>query len=191
MPSPTTLSSRLMSFTSETGPRLMPRRTGTSPTLSRTASATNSAPSGSPRNVIAAPSPVSTTTRSLGGTCSNALVRMSLNRRFTLTCSPTPFFEYPTMSTNSTLQTSVRLGDSIIRGFSPGSAHPREEPFHVAHHALQVAPLHQLHHFLHLLELAEELVHRLHRDPGAGGDAALARGLDELGLGPLLRGHRV
>src|SRR6185295_4445988 len=37
----------------------------------------------------------------------------------------------------------------------------------------------------------EQLVHRLHRHPGAGGDAALARGLDELGLRALLRGHRV
>src|SRR6476659_8382718 len=95
------------------------------------------------------------------------------------------------MSMKRTLPTSVRVAWSAMRGLSPRSAHPREEPFHVAHHPLQVAAPHHLHHFLHLLELAEQLVHRLHRHPGAGGDTALARGLDELGLRALLRGHRV
>ena len=67
----------------------------------------------------------------------------------------------------------------------PGAA------FHVAHHPLKVAALHHLHHFLHLLELAEQLVHGLDRHPGPGGNAALARSLDELRFAALLRGHGI
>ena len=42
-----------------------------------------------------------------------------------------------------------------------------------------------------MLELTEHAVDFLHRDPGAGGDATLARGLDELGSGTLLRRHGI
>src|SRR3954468_7095356 len=100
------------------------------------------------------------------------------------------------MSRNSTLQTSVRLVS--VRCSVDGAlmtpamlAHAGQEALHATHHPLHIAALHHLHHLLHLLELAEQLVYRLHRDAGAGGDAALAGGLDELGLRSLLRRHRV
>ena len=47
---------------------------------------------------------------------------------------------------------------------------------------------HHLHHLLRLLELVQQLVHFLHRDAGAGRDAALARRLDELRLARAPRG---
>ena len=59
---------------------------------------------------------------------------------------------------------------------------PGNMPFHAAHHLLHPALGHHLHHLLRLLELVEQLVHLLHRDAGAGGDPALARRLDDLGL---------
>src|SRR5262245_53939988 len=71
------------------------------------------------------------------------------------------------------------------------SAHSREHVLHPPHHALEVAALHHLHHLLHLLELVQEAVHLLHRDAGTGRDAALARGLDDVGMGALLSRHRV
>src|SRR5688500_8617524 len=188
MPSPITLSSPFRSFISDTGPRLMPMRTGSSPTLSNTSSATYSARSGSPRNVIAAPSPVSTTTRSSGSTCPRALLITRLKMFFSRTCSATSRREYSTMSRNRTLQTRVRPKSSK---WSSGLAHAGEHALHPAHHACEIAAFHHLHHFLHLLELVEQLVDRLHRHAGAGGDAALARGLDQLGLAALLRRHRV
>ena len=43
---------------------------------------------------------------------------------------------------------------------------------------------------LHLLELVQQAVDVLHLNPGAGGDAALAGGLQQLGLAALERGHR-
>src|SRR5918999_4168483 len=95
------------------------------------------------------------------------------------------------MSTKSTPQTSVRLAGPAMARILARLAHAGEESFHVAHHALQIAAPHHLHHLLHLLELAEELVHRLDRHPGAGGDAALARGLDELRSCALLGRHGI
>src|SRR5712692_584694 len=70
-------------------------------------------------------------------------------------------------------------------------AHSGQHALHVAHHALQVAALHHLHHLLHLLELVEQLVDGLDGNSGAGGDAALARSLDQLGPRTLLRGHGI
>jgi hypothetical protein len=60
-------------------------------------------------NVTAAPSPVSRMMRSRCGTCSSAVASARLNACFSSSCSATGFFEYSTMSRNSTLQTSVRL----------------------------------------------------------------------------------
>src|SRR5437764_1638271 len=108
MPSPMILSCPFRSFTRRTGPRLTPRRTASAPALSRIAIAANSASSGSPMKVTAAPSPVSRMMRSRGGTGSSDLVRERLNSCFSCNCSETGFFEYSTMSRKSTLQTSVR-----------------------------------------------------------------------------------
>ena len=51
--------------------------------------------------------------------------------------------------------------------------------------------MHLLHHLLHLLELVQQPVHFLHRHPGAGRDAALARGLDDLRPAALAMGHGI
>src|SRR5262245_24387062 len=109
MPSPMMFICPLRSFTSRTGPRLTPRRTGTVPHMSRIAMAENSASSGSPMNVTAAPSPVSRMMRSRAATCSRDSPRMRLKACLSCSCSATGFLEYSAMSRNRTLQTSVRL----------------------------------------------------------------------------------
>ncbi len=88
----------LMSQTSLTGPRLMPMRAdsisgGSEAMLLRTAIPAESASSGSPRKAIAAPSPVSSTMKSRGGTGSRARARSSLNVCFMCCWSPTERFE--------------------------------------------------------------------------------------------------
>ena len=135
MPSPMMLSWPFRSFTSRTGPRLTPRRTARAPAPSRTAMEANSASSGSPMNVTAAPSPVSRMMRSRAGTGSSDFVSTRLNSCFSCSCSDTGFFEYSTMSRNSTLQTSVRPELSIgvfyftrIPGLAPGSGETRNMP---------------------------------------------------------------
>src|SRR5258706_9796138 len=124
MPSPMMFIWPFRSFTRRTGPRLMPRRTGTVPAPSRTVMAANSASSGSPMKVTAAPSPVSRMMRSRTATCSSAVASALLNACLSCICSATGFFEYSTMSRKSTLQTSVRPE------FSMGSfyAHARLRP---------------------------------------------------------------
>jgi hypothetical protein len=116
MPSPMMLSWPLRSFTSLTGPRLMPMRTWSSGSsicgiaiASRRLRLANSASSGSPRKLSAAPSPVSRMTRSLGATSDSASARNSLSRSLRWLCSETGFSEYATMSRNTTLQMTVRL----------------------------------------------------------------------------------
>ena len=75
-----------------------------------------------------------------------------------------------------------------MRGMRPeGSAHPGHQVLQAPQHLLQAALGDHFHHLLRLLELAEQLVHLLDRHAGAGRDAPLARGLEELGLGALLR----
>src|SRR5690348_11231160 len=123
MPSPMMLIWSFRSLTSRTGPRLTPRRIGTAPAWSRTAIEANSASSGSPMNVTAAPSPVSRMMRSRAGTCSSALARTLLNACFSSSCSATGFLEYSTMSRKSTLQTSVRpeLSIRLLRRYACGA----------------------------------------------------------------------
>src|SRR2546425_8806675 len=77
MPSPRMFICALMSQTSLTGPRLIPMRAermsgGSEAMFLRTAIPTERASSGSPRKAIAAPSPVSSTMKSRGGTGSSA-----------------------------------------------------------------------------------------------------------------------
>src|SRR3954467_13890469 len=126
IPSPMMLSWPFRSFTRRTGPRLTPSRTASAPALSRIAIAANSASSGSPMKVTAAPSPVSRMIRSRGGTCSSDFVSSRLNSCLRLSCSDTGFFEYSTISRKSTLQTSVRPELSIRRILF--HAHPRFRP---------------------------------------------------------------
>ena len=66
-----------------------------------------------------------------------------------------------------------------------GSAHAGHHALHAAHHFLQIAALELLHHGAHLLVLVEHAVHFLNLHARARRDAALARGLDEFGLGAL------
>src|SRR5688572_3930376 len=113
MPSPMMFICALRSFTRRTGPRLTPRRTGASPAMSRTDIAENSASSGSPMKVTAAPSPVSRMMRSRCGTGASASVSTRLKVCLSCSCSATGFFEYSTISRNRTLHTSVRLELSI------------------------------------------------------------------------------
>src|SRR3990170_3700393 len=127
MPSPMMFIWPLMSFTRRTGPRLMPMRTAMAPldsarAAARSDMATNRASSGSPRNVMPAPSPVSRTTRSRGATLSSAELSSLLNACLSTSCSATGFAEYSTMSRNTMLQTSVRLGCSIMRSWCVGAA---------------------------------------------------------------------
>ncbi len=92
-------------------------RTGSPPwavIASRIAIAANSASSGSPRKVIAAPSPVSSTMRSRGAMSASAWPTMALKRCLSASCSATAFFEYSTMSRKTMLQTSVRLEGSAM-----------------------------------------------------------------------------
>jgi len=121
MPSPMMLAWPFMSFTRRTGPRLTPMRNG-NVVFSRIVSATNSASSGSPRNAIAAPSPVSRTTRSVAAIASSALESTRLNDCLSTSCSATEFFEYSTMSRNKTLQTKVRAGFAMT---AVGSVKPK------------------------------------------------------------------
>ena len=127
MPSPMMFGWPLMSLTSFTGPRLIPMRTESSPeasaevaaVLSRTIasrsdSVTKSASSGSPRKLIAAPSPVSRMIRSLTGMSLIASERLFVRLVLSRICSVTGFFEYPTRSMNTTLQMKVRLAVSCI-----------------------------------------------------------------------------
>src|SRR5262245_38485242 len=108
MPSPMILTWPLRSLTRRTGPRLTPARTPSTVAASRIEIDANSASSGSPRKVIAAPSPVSRMIRSRGATSSSARPSAALKACFSCSWSATGFFEYLTMSRNSTLQTSVR-----------------------------------------------------------------------------------
>lgn len=63
------------------------------------------------------------------------------------------------------------------RGFESGSVHAGRYALHAAEHLLHAALRHHFYHFLHLLELRQELIDFLRRDPGTRGDAALAGGL--------------
>src|SRR5690349_18881422 len=179
MPSPMMFIWAFRSFTRRTGPRFTPRRTGIpSEAMLRTASAANSASSGSPMNVTAAPSPVSRMMRSRAGTCSSAFARTLLNACFSSSCSATGFLEYSTMSRKSTLQTSVRpeLSIRLLRryacgagaatalfyahaGLRPGIGRDEEDSRTFAggreHHALRDAELH----------LARREVRDEHRQP--------------------------
>ena len=83
----------------------MPSRT----MRSRSDSVTKSASSGSPRKLIAAPSPVSRMMRSLTGMSLIASDRLLVRLVFRRICSVTGFFEYPTRSMNTTLQMNVRF----------------------------------------------------------------------------------
>src|SRR6266702_6931337 len=69
--------------------------------------------------------------------------------------------------------------------------HPRHEPLHSPHHLRKTTVLHSLHHLAHLLELVEQAIDFLHRDTRSSGDAALARGLDDLGPDALGGSHGV
>src|SRR5262245_49155239 len=113
MPSPMMLTWPFRSLTRRTGPRLTPARTPSEVAASRIEIDANSASSGSPRKVIAAPSPVSRMMRSRGATSSSARPSAALKACFSCSCSATGFFEYSTMSRNSTLHTSVRPELSI------------------------------------------------------------------------------
>src|SRR5262245_42124001 len=124
MPSPMMLTWPFRSLTRRTGPRLTPARTPSEVAASRIEIDANSASSGSPRKVIAAPSPVSRMMRSRGATSSSARSSAALNACLSCSCSATGFFEYSTMSRKSTLQTSVRP-ELSIRSFY---AHARERP---------------------------------------------------------------
>src|SRR5437899_4140959 len=88
--------------------------------------------------------------------------------------------------------TLARCGGAVNAKSYRGSAHAGQalHAAHALHHLHQAAALHLLHHPLHLLELIEQAVDLLHLHAGAGGDAALAAGLDELGLAALQRRHR-
>src|SRR5688572_3415456 len=108
MPSPMMLTWPFRSLTRRTGPRLTPARMPSAAAASRIEIDANSASSGSPRKVIAAPSPVSRMMRSRGATSSSARPSAALKACFSCSCSATGFFEYSTMSRNSTLHTSVR-----------------------------------------------------------------------------------
>ena len=66
-----------------------------------------------------------------------------------------------------------------------------QHSLHATHELRHAALLDHLHHLLRLLELVEQPVHLLHRHARPRGDAALARGLQELRLRALLRRHRV
>src|SRR6478735_7891943 len=72
-----------------------------------------------------------------------------------------------------------------------GLAQPGERALEPSQHFLHAAARHHLHHFLGLLELRQQTVDFLHADTRAAGDSPLARGLEDLGLGALLRGHRI
>ena len=76
-----------------------------------------------------------------------------------------------------------------MSAWSAGQLHAAHAT-HALHHLHQAAALHLLHHALHLLELIEQAVHFLHMHARAGSDAALAGGLDQLGLAALERRHR-
>jgi len=127
MPSPMMFGCPLMSFTSFTGPRLMPMRTESSPDASTTVavipsriiasrsdSVTKSASSGSPRKLIAAPSPVSRMMRSLTGMSLIASERFDVRLVFSRICSVTGFLEYPTRSMKTTEQMKVRFAVSSM-----------------------------------------------------------------------------
>src|SRR5688572_23012498 len=199
MPSPMMFIWPFRSFTRRTGPRLTPRRTGTSAAMLRTASAENRASSGSPMKVTAAPSPVSRMMRSRCGTCSSAVASARLNACFSSSCSATGFLEYSTISRNSTLHTSVRLELSTTLS-ALAALRPRLELFYAhaglcsrvgrneensrpfvprcgEHHAFGNAKLHlagrEIRH--HDGELALELVRLVGRlDPGEHGACAAA-----------------
>src|SRR5258706_5518474 len=113
MPSPMMLTWPFRSLTRRTGPRLTPMRTPSACAASRIEIEPNSASSGSPRKVTAAPSPVSRMMRSRGATSSRARPSAALNACLICSCSETGFFEYSTISRKSTLQTSVRPELSI------------------------------------------------------------------------------
>src|SRR3990167_1873957 len=66
-------------------------------------------------------------------------------------------------------------------------SHTGQHALHAPHHLRHAALGHHFHHFLGLLELAEQAVHLLHLHPGAGGDTALARRLEERRIAALSR----
>ena len=76
-------------------------------------------------------------------------------------------------------------------GGSAGSALAEQRPEAAAQEALLAHAAHLLHHVGHLPVHLEEPVQVLHVEAGAGGDAALAAGLEEVGGAALLLGHRV
>src|SRR5688572_17547205 len=59
------------------------------------------------------------------------------------------------------------------------------------HHSLEPPAFHALHHPLHFEELLEQPVHVLHFHPGATGDSAAARAVNNPRIAPLPWGHRV
>src|SRR5262249_43557784 len=75
-----------------------------------------------PRKQRAAPSPVSSSTRSPTGVCSRAWVRSSLNRVFIRACWETGWAEYCTMSTKTTV--TIRLPSPRFAGSMHGDRLP-------------------------------------------------------------------
>src|SRR5882672_11101511 len=199
MPSPMMLTWPFRSLTRRTGPRLTPIRTLSAWAASRIEIEPNSASSGSPRKVTAAPSPVSRMMRSRGATSSSARPSAALKACLICSCSATGFFEYSTISRKSTLQTSVRpelsIGYPSLRrtsprywlfyahaGFRPGVGGNEENPGlplggRGQHHPLGDAELHlargEIGH--HHRQAAFELLGGIGGlDPGENGARALA-----------------
>src|SRR6266536_4994892 len=83
------------------------------------------------------------------------------------------------------------LARPATAGRAVASAHSRKQPPHAAQHLLHPPLRDHFHHFLRLLELTEQLIDFLDRNARASGDPALARCLEELGLRPLRRRHRI
>src|SRR5690348_10172345 len=107
------------------------------------------------------------------------------------------FFAPPRASRMMTIALSRRFRKKtlIIRRKWPSpqaaaSPQTRKAAAEPAQHPLHSALGDHLHHLLRLLELREQPVDFLHRHAGAGGDPALARGLEDLRPGALARRHR-
>src|SRR5262245_43822530 len=166
MPSPSMLGCPLTSFTMRSGPRLMPiRRASWGPMASvwaRRLLAANRASSGSPRKQSAAPSPVSSIMRSATGTCSRTLATSPLSRVFSSTCFITGWFEYPTMSTKTTVAMNVRW---------PGSAGACSTPSALDHlHRLLEAPSHAIERAAEQRDLVPPALRELRDLEVAGAD---------------------
>src|SRR3546814_3690928 len=85
------------------------------------------------------------------------------------------------------LSLSQYVRSRSVSGKGIAAAHQAAEA--AAQHPLLPHLLHPLHDAVGILVLLQQLVHVLHRGAGAGGDALLARRLDEVGLLALARGH--